>query len=222
MNFDMKNTLKTLFVIFSILTASAILAVDRNVASPSKAVTNISNPPNIIAFNIIENALLALKKLRKQNKVTPKSIETLIKTVLLPHIEINMAVYLTLKKHWSLLSKQQKKAFQQYITQSLINDYAGILITYKQLDDIKISINPKVRRKDNKAIVKLLIAFNDTQTPFKITLKMIHSDRWRVYDLVFSGVSLIKNYRAQFNSHIKRKGLDSLIKKINNKLNNNV
>jgi phospholipid transport system substrate-binding protein len=73
---------------------------------------------------------------------------------------------------------------------------------------------------NNKAIVKLLIAFNDTQTPFKITLKMIHSDRWRVYDLVFSGVSLIKNYRAQFNSHIKRKGLDSLIKKINNKLQN--
>jgi phospholipid transport system substrate-binding protein len=40
---------------------------------------------------------------------------------------------------------------------------------------------------------------------------MIRSSHWRVYDLVFSGVSLIKNYKAQFNSHIKRKGMDSLI-----------
>jgi hypothetical protein len=47
---------------------------------------------------------------------------------------------------------------------------------------------------------------------------MIRSSHWRVYDLVFSGVSLIKNYKAQFNSHIKRKGMDSLIKKINKKI----
>jgi phospholipid transport system substrate-binding protein len=47
---------------------------------------------------------------------------------------------------------------------------------------------------------------------------MIRSSKWRVYDVVFSGVSLIKNYRAQFNSHIKRKGMDSLIAKIIKKM----
>jgi len=47
---------------------------------------------------------------------------------------------------------------------------------------------------------------------------MIRENKWRIYDVVFSGVSLIKNYRAQFNSHIKRKGLDSLIAKVIKKL----
>jgi len=46
-----------------------------------------------------------------------------------------------------------------------------------------------------------------------ISLKMIRSSQWRVYDVVFSGVSLMKNYRAQFDSHIKRKGIDSLVAK---------
>jgi hypothetical protein len=39
---------------------------------------------------------------------------------------------------------------------------------------------------------------------------MIYSQQWRVYDVVFSGISLIKTYKAQFDSHIKRKGIDSL------------
>ncbi|MEO1940603.1 MAG: ABC transporter substrate-binding protein, partial [Candidatus Thioglobus sp.] len=52
-----------------------------------------------------------------------------------------------------------------------------------------------------------------------ITLKLIRDDRWKIYDVIFSGVSVVKNYRAQFNSHIKRKGLNSLIKKITLKVN---
>jgi phospholipid transport system substrate-binding protein len=47
---------------------------------------------------------------------------------------------------------------------------------------------------------------------------MIRLDHWRIYDVLFAGVSIIKNYQAQFNSHIKRKGMDSLVKKITEKL----
>jgi len=220
MNFDMKNTVKTLFIILSILTTGATLAVEHNVAPYSRAATDVVGPPNIAAFNIMTNALFALKKLRDQKRVTPENIEALIKAELLPYIAIDVAVRLTLKEHWSALNNQQKKAFQQYITKSLINDYAGILSTYDQLNNIKISTDPKIKRKGNKAIIKLFISFDKNQNPLKVTLKMIRLNHWRVYDLVFSGVSLIKNYKAQFSSHIKRKGLNSLIKKINKKLKN--
>jgi ABC-type transport system involved in resistance to organic solvents, auxiliary component len=58
-----------------------------------------------------------------------------------------------------------------------------------------------------------MITINDDPKPLIISLKMIRSNQWRVYDVVFSGVSLMKNYRAQFDSHIKRKGINSLIAK---------
>jgi phospholipid transport system substrate-binding protein len=99
-----------------------------------------------------------------------------------------------------------------------MKDYAGILGSYKKLDSVSISVDPKVKRKDNKAIVKLIITLNNDPKPIKITLKMIRSSQWRVYDVIFSGVSLVKNYAAQFNSHIKRKGIDSLVAKIVKKL----
>ena len=47
---------------------------------------------------------------------------------------------------------------------------------------------------------------------------MIRLNSWYVYDLVFSGVSIVKNYEAQFNSYIKRKGLEALIERSQKKL----
>ncbi|HIC39824.1 MAG TPA: ABC transporter substrate-binding protein [Piscirickettsiaceae bacterium] len=182
------------------------------------SVADIIDPPNTAALNIMVNALSSLKELRKQNKDSIENVKTLIEIKLLPQIAIEVSTELALKKHWHILSAQQKLIFQKYITQSLIRDYAGILSAYENLDTVNIAVDPKVKRKDNKAIVKLIVNLGDDPKPFNITLKMIRSSKWRVYDVVFSGVSLIKNYRAQFNSHIKRKGIDSLIAKIIKKI----
>ncbi|CAC9434882.1 ABC-type transport system involved in resistance to organic solvents, auxiliary component [Bathymodiolus heckerae thiotrophic gill symbiont] len=210
--------IKTLLIILLILPINLALAAQNTTLSNSNSLNGIIDLPNTAALNIMMGALSSLKELREQNKATPENIETLIKIKLLPNIALDVSARLALKKHWHTLNSQQQHIFQQYITESLIRDYAGVLGAYKQFDSINISVNPKVKRKDNKAIVKVLIAFNESQNPFKVTLKMIYSNRWRVYDLMFSGVSLVKNYQAQFNSHIRRKGIDSLMRKIISKL----
>jgi phospholipid transport system substrate-binding protein len=47
--------------------------------------------------------------------------------------------------------------------------------------------------------------------------KMVKHQHWKIYDVVFSGVSLVKNYAAQFNSYIKRKGFEAFVDKYLNK-----
>jgi phospholipid transport system substrate-binding protein len=41
---------------------------------------------------------------------------------------------------------------------------------------------------------------------------------WRIYDIVVEGVSLVANYRAQFNDLLQRKGSDGLFRALENKL----
>lgn len=214
----MKNTIKTLLIILSILSADVTLAAKDNTLLHAEILTNIIDPPNTAALNIVVNTLSSLKELKKQKQATSENIKTLIKIKLLPNIAADVSTRLALKKHWDDLNDKQKYLFSKYITQSLIKDYAGILGSYEQLDSVNISVHPKVKRKDNKAIVKLFISLDDKSNPFELTLKMTRSDRWRVYDILFSGVSLVKSYQTQFNSHIKRKGLDNLIKEITKKL----
>lgn len=223
--FDTINMIKRLAIILTIFHLNIAFAMDGMPSIPNPlqimndSVADIVDPPNTAALNIMVSALSSLKELRKADKATPENIKSLIKIKLMPSIAMEISTELALKEHWSKLSNKQKQLFQQYITQSLMKDYAGILGSYEKLDSVSISVDPKVKRKDNKAIVTLFVNLNDDPKPIKITLKMIRSNQWRVYDVVFSGVSLVKNYAAQFNSHIRRKGIDSLVAKTIKKLN---
>ena len=216
--------MKRLVIILAIFHLNIAFAIESMlpVLNPVKimndSVADIIDPPHTAALNIMVNALSSLKELRKQNKDSTENIETLIRIKLLPNIAMDVSTELALKKHWPELSAKQKLIFQKYITQSLIRDYAGILGAYENLNTINIAVDPKVKRKDNKAIVKLIVNLNNNPKPINITLKMIRTNKWRVYDVIFSGVSMIKNYRAQFNSHIKRKGIDSLVAKVIKKI----
>jgi len=212
--------IKALLIILSILHTNTVLAMVNHtgVVTQSQEVADIIDPPNSAALNIMISALSSLKELKKQNKASKENVEALIRIKLVPNIAMGVSTKIALNKHWEGLNVQQKQFFQHYITESLIQDYVGILSSYEKLDSIQISVDPEVKRKDNKAIVKLNISINKDEKPFTVSLKMIRLNAWHVYDIVFSGVSIVKNYQAQFNSYIKRKGVDALIERSEKKL----
>jgi len=212
--------IKALLIILSILHTNTVLAMVNHtgVVTQSQEVADIIDPPNSAALNIMVSALSSLKELKKQNKASKENVEALIRIKLVPNIAMGVSTKIALNKHWEGLNVQQKQFFQHYITESLIQDYVGILSSYEKLDSIQISVDPEVKRKDNKAIVKLNISINKDEKPFTVSLKMIRLNAWHVYDIVFSGVSIVKNYQAQFNSYIKRKGVDALIERSEKKL----
>ena len=43
-------------------------------------------------------------------------------------------------------------------------------------------------------------------------------ERWRVYDVSIEGVSLIANYRTQFNSVIRTSSYDQLLRKMRSRV----
>ncbi len=208
--------IKTLFIIFTIFTSNLTLAAYQ--ANTAKEVADIISPPGSAALNIMLSTLDSLRELKKQNRSSEKNVEALIRIKLLPNLAMGVATEIALEDHWDILNAKQKEFFQHYISESLIKDYISILSSYEDMNSLKISVEPNIRRKDNKAIVKLKISLNDTSKPFRVTLKMIRLNTWNVYDVVFSGVSIVKNYKAQFNSYIKRKGVEALIKRFENQL----
>jgi hypothetical protein len=46
---------------------------------------------------------------------------------------------------------------------------------------------------------------------------LLADGRWRTYDVTIEGVSLVANYRAQFNSIIRRSGYPDLVAKLSAK-----
>lgn len=204
--------LKTLAILFIILQTN--IAFANHLLTSTLPINETIKQPNTAALDIMNNALTLLKALKKQGQSSEDNINKLIHQKLISNIALNTATQLALKTHWHKLNSQQKNLFQNYISQSLIDTYLSILNTYDQLDGIHLSVASQPKYKDNKAIVKLLIRFKNNAKVTKVSLKMIYANQWRIYDVVFSGISIIKNFSAQFNSHIKRKGLASLISKV--------
>ena len=213
--------IKTALIILSILQMNFAFAQEEAPKIPieKQEVIDILDPPGTAALNIMLSALSSFKELKKSEQVSMENTTSLVKIKVLPYIAMETSTQIALEDHWNKLNAQQKQLFVNYIEHSLIKDYVGMLYSYKDIDYVEIALQQNVLRKDNRALVNLEIKANAESKPSVITLKMIRDGRWRIYDVVFSGVSVVKNYNAQFNSHIKRKGLDSLIQKTIEKLN---
>ncbi len=84
-------------------------------------------------------------------------------------------------------------------------------------DGDKIEFAPYTPGKRHDiAKVKSHYVTSDGNIAVDYRLKLDSDGKWRVYDVVFDGVSLLKNYRVDFREHIQKDGLDSLINSLKN------
>ena len=67
------------------------------------------------------------------------------------------------------------------------------------------------------AIVKTFIVSDQNKIPVDYSLKKKGGD-WFVYDVKVEGVSLIKNYRTQFNDILRKESPDQLIERLKAKV----
>ena len=215
----MSRFLFTLIYLFLLLSSSLSYAVEGNDNQPkNENISDIIDPPGSAALNILISSLSSLKELKKQNKGSIENIETLIRLKLLPNLDVSYSTQKALGDHYDGLTNSEKQLFETYIVESLINDYVEVLGASKDLESIKFSIGENILRKENRASVPLIITLSDKNQPINVSINLIKTNSWKIYDINFQGVSLIKNYQAQFSSLINRKGKEFLIDIITKKV----
>ncbi len=116
-------------------------------------------------------------------------------------------------KHWNGRTAQEKKQFVELFATLLENSYASKIESYnnEKIVYIKESI------EDNFAEVKSKIV-TAARDEFTLDYRLLKDNgKWMVYDVVIEGVSLVSNYRSQFNKTITASGYDTLVKKLQSK-----
>ena len=58
---------------------------------------------------------------------------------------------------------------------------------------------------------------NGQGIPIDYSLEKSADGNWKAYDIVVAGVSLVTNYREEFNTVIRDQGVDALIKQLQSK-----
>ncbi len=134
----------------------------------------------------------------------------LVDAKVLPHFDFNRMTQLAMGRNWKAASDEQKQSLIKEFRQLLVRTYSSSLSQYKnQTIDYKPA---KVAAGDTEVTVKTLVNQPGGQpVPIDYTMQK-SADGWKVYDVTVEGVSLVTNYRGEFNEQIRNNGVEGLLK----------
>jgi len=119
----------------------------------------------------------------------------------------------SLGKHWKERTPAERKEFVQLFTTLLENSYAGKIESYNQ--EKIVYLKESVEGDHAEVRSKVVTAKRDEYT---LDYRLLNKEgKWIVYDVVIEGVSLVSNYRGQFNKIIASQGYPELVKKLRTK-----
>jgi phospholipid transport system substrate-binding protein len=119
----------------------------------------------------------------------------------------------SMARHWQPLSEAQRSEFVGLFADLLERSYISKIETY---GGEKIQYTAERIDGDYATVSTKIITKNGTEVP--VDYRMIkRADRWLVYDVSIEGVSLVSNYRTQFNKIIQTSSYNELVSKLRNK-----
>jgi phospholipid transport system substrate-binding protein len=118
-----------------------------------------------------------------------------------------------LGRHASACTAQQRDEFTPLFADLIDRSYVGKLDLYS---GERIVYAGESIEADQATVRTKLITKSGTEIPIEYRMQK-EGDRWRVYDVSIEGVSLVGNYRSQFNRVIQQSNCGELVKKLKTK-----
>ena len=120
----------------------------------------------------------------------------------------------TLALKWNTLNIPQRQEFVQLFRQVLEKAYVDKILSYT---DEKIVFDKESMLSGNQSEVLTRIVTSSKTIP--ISYRMIMKDgMWKVYDVIVENVSLVQNYRTQFNDILAKNTPEQLIETLRKKV----
>jgi len=174
----------------------------------------IAGEPMAQLKSTIDKALeiLSNEELKKPENIPER--RELLKQIIHERFDFEEMSKRSLALHWSKRSLEERKEFVSLFGELLERSYIKKIERYS--NEKVLYIDESI--EDNYAVVKTKVITNKgNEIPINYRLMKVDS-KWLIYDVVIEGVSLIKNYRTQFNKIIRNHSYEMLVKRMKNKL----
>jgi phospholipid transport system substrate-binding protein len=117
----------------------------------------------------------------------------------------------SLARHWQGRSSAERDEFVELFADLLERSYIGRIETYSGGE--RIQYTGEAADGDQATVRTKIVTKAGTEIPVDYRMHRV-GERWLVYDVAIEGVSLVANYRAQFNKIIQTSSFKGLIEKL--------
>lgn len=133
-----------------------------------------------------------------------------LRAVIYPRFDFAEMAKRSLGPQWSQRSPQEQREFVRLFTELLEHTYVGKIESY---NGEKITYSHENIDDDHAEVFTKVVTKKGQDFSVNYLLHSVNGD-WKVYDVVIENISLVNNYRAQFNSVLARSSFDGLLRKL--------
>lgn len=170
-----------------------------------------SGPDDVIreASNLM---LQALEERRSEFESDSAALYAAVDEILLPRFDRKYTGVLVMGKTARKATPEQRDRFVLALYRSLLRTYAEGILDYRgdQLEVLPFEGDVSKGR----AVVETRVTLESgvvTPVNYRMRLK---NDEWRAYDVIIEGISYVSNYRTQYASEFRAKGIEKVIEEL--------
>jgi phospholipid transport system substrate-binding protein len=155
-----------------------------------------------------------IKVLEDPEMATPARMaerRTVIRRVANDIFDFSETTRRSLGPHWQARTPQEREEITRLYADLLERSYIGKIEMYS---GEKIQFLGDTIDGDQATVRTRLVTKQGMDIPVDYRMHRVAGDRWLTYDVSIEGVSLVANYRAQFNKIIQTSGYAALVKKL--------
>jgi phospholipid transport system substrate-binding protein len=181
------------------------------IAAPALA----QEAPDAIVKRVANEVITTIKSDPAIQAGNEARIREVLEAKLLPNFDFTRMTALAMGKNWRTATPEQQKRVTDEFRALLVRTYSGALNNYRNetIDYKPLRMSPA----DTDVTVRTVVV-RATGSPIPIDYNMTKTpDGWKCYDVIVGGVSLVTNYRDEFNDQVQKGGVDALIKTLSDR-----
>ena len=197
------------FAVFLNIAGSVLMSMTVN------AWATADSPIEIIRMTI-QQARAVLEDPNYQGQDHKQQRLAKVKEIVLPQFDSQEVAKRTLSTHWNGLTDQQQQEFVQLFIALVEKTYSHNLDRYN--NGVQFFFDHE-RIEDQFSEVDTRVLDPVQNRTFSIGYRLHNvNGKWLVYDVVIENVSMVQNYRNQFNRILTKSSYEELIKALQNKI----
>jgi len=170
--------------------------------------------PTVQIKSTVDQVIRTLSNPTLQGEGKKQERRKMLREAIFARFDFQEMAQRSLGPHWQRRSANERSEFMKVFSDLLEKSYVDKVESYN--NEKFIYTNEKINGTYAEVDSKLQTSKGEE---FVISYKLHRvGEDWRVYDLVIENVSLVNNYRSQFNRVLSNSNYDELISKLKAKL----
>lgn len=168
--------------------------------------------PDALVKQITDQVMEAILKDKALQAGDKQKALALAEEKILPHIDFRAMTQLALGRYWRTATSAQQEQVVSGFRSMLIRTYSNAIGAYRGQ---KMEVKPTRMDPGDTDVTVRNSYLSPGRPAVEVDYRMEKTPvGWKIYDIVFDGVSLVATYRSEFAQQVRNGGIEGLIARL--------